>query len=214
MVKLVCILCVSNCFLEQMEQFLERSRTRQKRTRQTQRAMLLALWQLYADLQTVHIWRTRVFELIFFGAHKILWSLAFTSKRIFLYVYTSKYGGFRAVRCIRLDFVADFAVDRCVSVSAFQPLNFRTSRNCLTDALSSGCQRKVVSFHACSGAVHLFPGQLPVYSTLPWSKLSFHCVPQKINKALIDGRVAGHLGAAVGKKTLSIHVCVCPHFGM
>ncbi len=30
----------------------------------------------------------------------------------------------------------------------------------------------------------------------------------------IDGRVAGHLGAAVGLKTLSIHVCVCPHFGM
>ncbi len=31
---------------------------------------------------------------------------------------------------------------------------------------------------------------------------------------LIDGRVAGHLGAAVGLKTLSIHVCICPHFGM
>ncbi len=31
---------------------------------------------------------------------------------------------------------------------------------------------------------------------------------------LIDGRVAGHLGDAVGLKTLSIHVCVCPHFGM
>ncbi len=30
----------------------------------------------------------------------------------------------------------------------------------------------------------------------------------------VDGRVAGHLGAAVGLKTLSIHVCVCPHFGM
>ncbi len=27
-------------------------------------------------------------------------------------------------------------------------------------------------------------------------------------------RVAGHLGPAVGLKTLSIHVCVCPHFGM
>ncbi len=26
--------------------------------------------------------------------------------------------------------------------------------------------------------------------------------------------VAGHLGAAVGLKTLSIHVCICPHFGM
>ncbi len=31
---------------------------------------------------------------------------------------------------------------------------------------------------------------------------------------LVDGRVAGHLGPAVGLKTLSIHVCVCPHFGM
>ena len=31
---------------------------------------------------------------------------------------------------------------------------------------------------------------------------------------LVDGRVAGHLGDAVGLKTLSIHVCVCPHFGM
>ncbi len=32
--------------------------------------------------------------------------------------------------------------------------------------------------------------------------------------SLVDGRVAGHLGPAVGLKTLSIHVCVCPHFGM
>ncbi len=31
---------------------------------------------------------------------------------------------------------------------------------------------------------------------------------------IVDGRVAGHLGAANGLKTLSIHVCVCPHFGM
>ncbi len=31
---------------------------------------------------------------------------------------------------------------------------------------------------------------------------------------LVDGLVAGHLGAAVGLKTLSIHVCICPHFGM
>ncbi len=31
---------------------------------------------------------------------------------------------------------------------------------------------------------------------------------------LIDGRGSGHLGPAVGLKTLSIHVCVCPHFGM
>ncbi len=31
---------------------------------------------------------------------------------------------------------------------------------------------------------------------------------------IIDGRVAGHLGAADGLKTLSIHMCVCPHFGI
>ena len=31
---------------------------------------------------------------------------------------------------------------------------------------------------------------------------------------VFDGRVAGHLGAADGLKTLSIHMCVCPHFGM
>ncbi len=31
---------------------------------------------------------------------------------------------------------------------------------------------------------------------------------------LVDGRGSGHLGPAVGLKTLSIHVCVCPHFGM
>ncbi len=30
----------------------------------------------------------------------------------------------------------------------------------------------------------------------------------------VDGRVAGHLGDAVGLKTFSIHVCICPHFGM
>ncbi len=30
----------------------------------------------------------------------------------------------------------------------------------------------------------------------------------------IDGRVAGHIGAAVSLKTLSIHVCICPHFRM
>ena len=30
----------------------------------------------------------------------------------------------------------------------------------------------------------------------------------------VDGRVAGHLGDAVGLKMLRIHVCVCPHFGM
>ncbi len=31
---------------------------------------------------------------------------------------------------------------------------------------------------------------------------------------VIDGRVAGHLGAVDGLKTSSIHVCVCPLFGM
>ena len=31
---------------------------------------------------------------------------------------------------------------------------------------------------------------------------------------LVDGRIAGHLGAAVSLKTLSIHVCICPHFGI
>ncbi len=30
----------------------------------------------------------------------------------------------------------------------------------------------------------------------------------------VDGRVAGHLGAADGLKTSSIHVCICPYFGM
>ena len=33
-------------------------------------------------------------------------------------------------------------------------------------------------------------------------------------RTVVDGRVAGHLGAADGLKTLSIHACVCPHFGM
>ncbi len=32
--------------------------------------------------------------------------------------------------------------------------------------------------------------------------------------AVVDGHVAGHLGPTVGLKTLSIHVCICPHFGM
>ncbi len=31
---------------------------------------------------------------------------------------------------------------------------------------------------------------------------------------IIDGRGSGYLGPAVGLKTLSIHVCVCPHFGI
>ncbi len=30
----------------------------------------------------------------------------------------------------------------------------------------------------------------------------------------VNGRVAGHLGAADGLKTSSIHVCIGPHFGM
>ncbi len=34
------------------------------------------------------------------------------------------------------------------------------------------------------------------------------------DSVVVDGRVAGHLGAAVGLKTLSIHVCICPHFGI
>ncbi len=34
------------------------------------------------------------------------------------------------------------------------------------------------------------------------------------NNAIVDGRVAGHLGAADSLKTSSIHVCICPHFGM
>ncbi len=42
---------------------------------------------------------------------------------------------------------------------------------------------------------------------------SFHVTDAKL-KGLIDGSVAGHLGTADGLKTLSIHVCVCPHFGM
>ncbi len=38
--------------------------------------------------------------------------------------------------------------------------------------------------------------------------------PRVQERRFIDGRVAGHLGAADGLKTSSIHVCVCPHFGM
>ncbi len=34
------------------------------------------------------------------------------------------------------------------------------------------------------------------------------------HSTLIDGRVASHLGDAVSLKTLSIHVCICPYFGM
>ncbi len=37
---------------------------------------------------------------------------------------------------------------------------------------------------------------------------------ERVGLGVVDGRVAGHLGPAVGLKTLSIHVCVCPHFGM
>ncbi len=33
-------------------------------------------------------------------------------------------------------------------------------------------------------------------------------------RGFVDGHGSGHLGPAVGLKTLSIHVCVCPHFGM
>ncbi len=31
---------------------------------------------------------------------------------------------------------------------------------------------------------------------------------------VIDGRVAGHLGATDGLKTQGIHMCICPHFEM
>ncbi len=31
---------------------------------------------------------------------------------------------------------------------------------------------------------------------------------------IVDGRAAGHLGAADGLKTSSIHVCVCPHWNV
>ncbi len=39
---------------------------------------------------------------------------------------------------------------------------------------------------------------------------------QEVNceENLVDGRVAGHLGASDGLKTLSLHVCVCLHFVM
>ncbi len=40
------------------------------------------------------------------------------------------------------------------------------------------------------------------------------CARSNWHTLLIDGRIADHLGAADGLKTLSIHVCVCPHFGM
>ncbi len=40
-----------------------------------------------------------------------------------------------------------------------------------------------------------------------------HCV-LPANTLIFDGRGSIHLGPAVGLKTLSIHVCVCPHFGM
>ncbi len=40
-------------------------------------------------------------------------------------------------------------------------------------------------------------------------------LPQGCNVlGLLMVAVAGHLGPAVGLKTLSIHVCICPHFGM
>ncbi len=47
---------------------------------------------------------------------------------------------------------------------------------------------------------------------------AFSCFPSK-HREIIDGRAAGHLGAAYldaanGLKTSSIHVCICPHFGM
>ncbi len=50
----------------------------------------------------------------------------------------------------------------------------------------------------------------PVFPTVPMKC----CAAQILTTEVIDGRVAGHLGAADGLKTLSIHVCICPHFGM
>ncbi len=47
-----------------------------------------------------------------------------------------------------------------------------------------------------------------------WPPFPASCAKRGYNFLLFDGRVAGHLGDAVGLKTLSIHVCVCPHFGM
>ncbi len=43
---------------------------------------------------------------------------------------------------------------------------------------------------------------------------AFGCLIESRVGDIVDGRVAGHLGAAVSLKTLGIHVCVCPHFGM
>ncbi len=44
--------------------------------------------------------------------------------------------------------------------------------------------------------------------------LALRCLTPNPDLTLVDGRIAGHLGAADGLKTLSIHMCVCPHFGM
>ncbi len=61
---------------------------------------------------------------------------------------------------------------------------------------------------------------LPFFSeilsgTIPGASEADSCPGVKPDvDALVDGRVAGHLGTAVGLKTLSIHVCIYPHFGM
>ncbi len=51
----------------------------------------------------------------------------------------------------------------------------------------------------------------PTYC-MGWVQPSERLMPRVL--FLIDGRIAGHLGAADSLKTSSIHVCVCPHFGM
>ena len=53
-----------------------------------------------------------------------------------------------------------------------------------------------------------------VHETVGDGLSSTKMVSQTDTGELFDGRGSGHLGPAVGLKTLSIHVCVCPHFGM
>ncbi len=75
----------------------------------------------------------------------------------------------------------------------------------------------------CTASVDLRGAQL-VLQLQVWFQLSCETDVQCSNKvllknslmelAVIDGRGSGHLGPAVGLKTLSIHVCVCPHFRM
>ncbi len=85
--------------------------------------------------------------------------------------------------------------------------NSRERRRCLTKVILGG----ILLFALLMLVGYVIPVYIkgfpvPVrgaFQTLDrWSSMFF------------DGRVAGHLGAAVGLKTLSIHVCICPHFGM